>query len=189
MLKAAWALLRDSGRVLLETAPEDMDLDKICAHLLETRHVHDVHDLPLKLYCGACQSFGVTHEPGECAACRRLVPLKKGYRRLCWMQASLEAKGQVTVLEPFLRKDGGSTGPAPSRRHPAPSLAGSSSSSSTPGRTTPVRQAPPRRLRQPQAGQGTHHCPGHRRGPRMDPLGRQRRRSRPGHPAVQPCRR
>jgi hypothetical protein len=32
------------------------------------------------------------------------VPLKKGYCRLCWAQASLEAKGQVTVLEPFLRK-------------------------------------------------------------------------------------
>jgi len=31
-------------------------------------------------------------------------PLKKGYCRLCWMQASLEAKGQVTVLEPFLRE-------------------------------------------------------------------------------------
>jgi len=60
--------------------------------------------LPLRSYCGACRSFGVTHEPGECAACHRVVPLKKGYCRLCWMQASLEAKGQVTVLEPFLRE-------------------------------------------------------------------------------------
>ncbi len=63
-------------------------------------------NLPLRLYCKACQSFGVTHEPGECAACHRVVPLKKGYCRLCWMQASLEAKGQVTVLEPFLREIG-----------------------------------------------------------------------------------
>jgi hypothetical protein len=46
----------------------------------------------------------VTHAPGECAVCHRLVPLKKGYCRLCWMQASLAAKGQVTVLEPFLRE-------------------------------------------------------------------------------------
>ena len=52
----------------------------------------------------ACLSFAVAHEPGECAACHRVVPLKKGYCRLCWMQASLEAKGQVTVLEPFLRE-------------------------------------------------------------------------------------
>ncbi|MGH8918288.1 MAG: hypothetical protein ACRD0H_08125 [Actinomycetes bacterium] len=54
--------------------------------------------------CMACRSFSYTHEPGECAACRRAVPLKKGYCRLCWIQASLEAKGQVTVLEPFLRE-------------------------------------------------------------------------------------
>jgi site-specific recombinase XerD len=57
-------------------------------------------------YCRACYSFGQTHEAGNCAACRRVVPLKKHYCRLCWMQASLEAKGQVTVLEPFLRKVG-----------------------------------------------------------------------------------
>lgn len=45
MLKAAWGLLRDSGRVLLEAAPEGIDLDDIRAHLTETAHVHDVHDL------------------------------------------------------------------------------------------------------------------------------------------------
>ena len=45
MLHAAWGLLRDSGRVLLEAAPEGMDLDQIRAHMLENEHVHDVHDL------------------------------------------------------------------------------------------------------------------------------------------------
>lgn len=45
MLHAAWGLLRDSGRVLLEAAPEGMDLDEIRAHMLENEHVHDVHDL------------------------------------------------------------------------------------------------------------------------------------------------
>ncbi|MEU4233217.1 hypothetical protein AB0F17_53775 [Nonomuraea sp. NPDC026600] len=63
--------------------------------------------MPLRLFCGACQSFGVNHEPGQCAACHRTVPLKKGYCRLCWIQASLEAKdspqARGTVLEPFLR--------------------------------------------------------------------------------------
>ncbi len=29
MLKAAWGLLRDSGRVLLEAAPEGVDLDEV----------------------------------------------------------------------------------------------------------------------------------------------------------------
>ncbi len=45
MLKASWELLRDSGRILLEAAPADMDLHEVRTHLLETRHVHDVHDL------------------------------------------------------------------------------------------------------------------------------------------------
>ncbi len=45
MLKAAWGLLRDSGRVLLEAAPEGIELDQIRSHLLENEHVHDVHDL------------------------------------------------------------------------------------------------------------------------------------------------
>lgn len=45
MLRAAFGLLRDSGRVLLEAAPEGIDLDDIRKHLLESDHVHDVHDL------------------------------------------------------------------------------------------------------------------------------------------------
>ncbi len=53
-------------------------------------------------YCRACYTFGQLHPVGECASCHRAVPIKKGYCRLCWLQASLEAKDQVTVLEPFL---------------------------------------------------------------------------------------
>jgi cobalt-zinc-cadmium efflux system protein len=45
MLKAAWGLLRDSGRVLLEAAPEDIDLADVRSHLLENDHVRDLHDL------------------------------------------------------------------------------------------------------------------------------------------------
>jgi cobalt-zinc-cadmium efflux system protein len=45
MLKASWGLLRDSGRVLLEAAPQGIELDQIRGHLLENEHVHDVHDL------------------------------------------------------------------------------------------------------------------------------------------------
>ena len=45
MVTAAWALLRDSGRILLEAAPEHIDLDDVRAHLLATTHVRDVHDL------------------------------------------------------------------------------------------------------------------------------------------------
>lgn len=45
MLKAAWGLLRASGRVLLEAAPDNFNLDEVRAHLLEIVHVRDVHDL------------------------------------------------------------------------------------------------------------------------------------------------
>ena len=45
MGKAAWELLRDSGRVLLEAAPEDMDLREVRAHLSGVAHVLGVHDL------------------------------------------------------------------------------------------------------------------------------------------------
>ena len=45
MVKAAWELLRDSGRVLLEAAPEGMNLDDLRAHLAGVPHVLGVHDL------------------------------------------------------------------------------------------------------------------------------------------------
>ncbi|MFC6705178.1 cation diffusion facilitator family transporter [Flexivirga alba] len=45
MLYAAWGLLRDSGRILLEGAPLGVDLDSLRSHLLETEHVRAVHDL------------------------------------------------------------------------------------------------------------------------------------------------
>ncbi|MGH3262813.1 MAG: cation diffusion facilitator family transporter [Trebonia sp.] len=45
MAKAAWELLRDSGRVLLEAAPEGLDLDEVHAHLARVPHVLRVHDL------------------------------------------------------------------------------------------------------------------------------------------------
>ncbi|MDQ1695841.1 MAG: cobalt-zinc-cadmium efflux system protein [Frankiaceae bacterium] len=45
MLRAAWTLLRRSGTVLLEMAPEGVDLVELRAHLLGTGQVLDVHDL------------------------------------------------------------------------------------------------------------------------------------------------
>ena len=53
-------------------------------------------------YCRACYTYGQLHDKGECTFCHRVVPLQKGYCRLCRLQASLEAEGQVSVLEPFL---------------------------------------------------------------------------------------
>jgi cobalt-zinc-cadmium efflux system protein len=45
MVKAAWGLLAASGRILLEAAPEDVDLAEVRSHLLQSGHVRDVHDL------------------------------------------------------------------------------------------------------------------------------------------------
>ena len=45
MVRSSWGLLRASGRVLLESAPEDMNLDDVRGHLLGVEHVTDVHDL------------------------------------------------------------------------------------------------------------------------------------------------
>ena len=45
MLHAAWGLLRDSGRVLLEAAPREVDLDEVRGHLLDLPEVVAVHDL------------------------------------------------------------------------------------------------------------------------------------------------
>ena len=45
MAKAAWCLLRDSGRILLQGAPDRLDLGADRSHLLEVEHVVGVHDL------------------------------------------------------------------------------------------------------------------------------------------------
>ena len=45
MVKAAWELLRDSGLVLLEAAPEGMDPEQLHAHLTGVPRVLGVHDL------------------------------------------------------------------------------------------------------------------------------------------------
>ena len=45
MLHAAWGLLRDSGRVLLEGAPDHMDLAVLREHIVDLPEVVDVHDL------------------------------------------------------------------------------------------------------------------------------------------------
>ena len=45
MIRAAYGLLRDSGRVLLEAAPDDVDVDALGQALVRHPHVENVHDL------------------------------------------------------------------------------------------------------------------------------------------------
>ncbi len=45
MASAAWGLLRDAGRILLERAPDEVSLDEVRAHITGIEHVLGVHDL------------------------------------------------------------------------------------------------------------------------------------------------
>jgi cobalt-zinc-cadmium efflux system protein len=45
MLRAAWGLLRESGRVFLEAAPRGLDPDAIGRAMVGVAGVHEVHDL------------------------------------------------------------------------------------------------------------------------------------------------
>jgi len=45
MVGAAWGLLHESGLVLLEAAPGDVDIAEVRRHLLEADHILAVHDL------------------------------------------------------------------------------------------------------------------------------------------------
>jgi cobalt-zinc-cadmium efflux system protein len=45
LLRAARGLLAESGRVLLEAAPSEVDLALVRSHLLESPYVVDLHDL------------------------------------------------------------------------------------------------------------------------------------------------
>lgn len=45
MVRAGWPLVRESGTILLEAAPPDINLDEVRTHLLDLDHVVAVHDL------------------------------------------------------------------------------------------------------------------------------------------------
>jgi cobalt-zinc-cadmium efflux system protein len=45
MLWSSWGLLRDSGRILLQAAPDDLNLSDVRGYLVQVDDVLDVHDL------------------------------------------------------------------------------------------------------------------------------------------------
>jgi integrase len=48
-------------------------------------------------YCRACYDFVRRYRPGRCAGCRRLIAVKKGHCRLCWLQAGITAAGRGRI--------------------------------------------------------------------------------------------
>ncbi|MGW3473416.1 integrase [Saccharopolyspora sp. NPDC000995] len=55
-------------------------------------------------YCRACYDFRRRHPSAGCAACGRVVPLKNGHCRLCWLQAASLATDPLVVTEDDLAR-------------------------------------------------------------------------------------
>jgi cobalt-zinc-cadmium efflux system protein len=74
MLRAAYSLLRDSGRVLLEAAPEGMNVSEIAGALASHPHVENVHDLHVWEISSGFPSLSahvLVHPGDDCHAIRR----------------------------------------------------------------------------------------------------------------------
>ena len=74
MIRAAYGLLKDSGRVLLEIAPEGMSVDQIGNALVGHPHVSSVHDLHVwEIASGfpALSAHVLVHPGDDCHAIRR----------------------------------------------------------------------------------------------------------------------
>ena len=76
-------------------------------------------------YCRACYDFTRRYQRGQCGGCRRVIAVKKGYCRLCWLQAGIAAAGRRRITAEDFSPAGywqlslagmsrlGGTGPAP----------------------------------------------------------------------------
>ena len=80
-------------------------------------------------YCRACYDFTRRYGRGQCAGCARVIAVKKGHCRLCWLQAGIAAAGRRRLI----------AGDFAAARYWQLSLAGMSRL----GSTGPARQAPP----------------------------------------------
>jgi cobalt-zinc-cadmium efflux system protein len=74
MLRSAYGLLRDSGRVLLEAAPEGMSVDDVGNALASHPHVEEVHDLHVWELASGFPSLSahvLVHPGDDCHGIRR----------------------------------------------------------------------------------------------------------------------
>jgi cobalt-zinc-cadmium efflux system protein len=74
MFRSAWGLLRDSGRVLLEAAPEGMDVEQIGRAIAAHPHVENVHDLHVWQISSDLPSLSahvLVHPGDDCHGIRR----------------------------------------------------------------------------------------------------------------------
>jgi len=76
MLRAAWGLLRDSGRVFLEAAPRGVDPDEVgraIAAVAEVVEVHDLHVWEVGSGFPALSAHVLVSREGDCHAARRRI--------------------------------------------------------------------------------------------------------------------
>jgi hypothetical protein len=90
-------------------------------------------------YCRACYDFTRRYARGQCAGCRRVIAVKKGHCRLCWLQAGIAAAGRRRLTPEDFEPSGywqlslagmsrlGGTGPARPARQAGPALPGAAS--------------------------------------------------------------
>lgn len=74
MFRSAWGLLRDSSRVLLEAAPEEIDVEEIGRALAGHPHVQSVHDLHVWEISSGFPSLSahvLVHPGDDCHGIRR----------------------------------------------------------------------------------------------------------------------
>jgi hypothetical protein len=93
--------------------------------------------------CRGCYDFGRTYPDGACAGCRRIIAVKNGYCRLCWLQAGITAAGRARITAADL---------TPGSRHQQLSFAGMNQRI---GHVDPPRGPPAPRTAQPAACTGT----------------------------------
>jgi hypothetical protein len=48
-------------------------------------------------YCRGCYDFVRRYPPAQCAGCLRVIAVKKGHCRLCWLQAGIAAAGKPRI--------------------------------------------------------------------------------------------
>ena len=74
MFRSAWGLLRDSGRVLLEAAPEGMDVEEIgraIAAFPQVENVHDLHVWQISSGFPSLSAHVLVHPGDDCHGIRR----------------------------------------------------------------------------------------------------------------------
>jgi cobalt-zinc-cadmium efflux system protein len=83
MIRSAWGLLRASGRVLLEAAPEGVDVEEIGRALAAHPHVESVHDLHVWQISSRFPSLSahvLVHPGDDCHGIRRELERLLGER-------------------------------------------------------------------------------------------------------------